>query len=361
VSIAIIFGTRPEIIKIAPLIRAFQNRNIEFKLIHTGQHYDYELSKVFIEELELPSPNYSFKLLESKPATQIGEMMIKLGRALRKINPRLLIIQGDTNSMLASALTGVKLGLPVGHIEAGLRSYDWQTPEEHNRRMVDHISDLLFAPTNLAKRNLQDEKVHGKIFVTGNTVVDAVKHYIRVADKKSAIMEKVKFEEYALVTFHRSENVDNPYVLRNFVKVLTEMPIPAIFPVHPRTLACLRQYRLLENLSSSKTIQLLPPLGYFDTLKLMKNCKILLTDSGGLQEEATTPWIKKPVLVLRKSTERPESVITGFAKVVGVEKHKILKELINVLEEPPKLPDVSPFGDGNASKKIAEIVKQVVL
>jgi len=361
VSVAVVVGTRPEIIKIAPIIRAFQNRNVDFRLVHTGQHYDYELSKVFIQELELPRPDYSFRLRESKPATQIGEMMIKLGRTLRRIDPKLLIMQGDTNSMLASALTGVKLGLPIGHVEAGLRSYDWQMPEEHNRRMVDHVSDFLFAPTNLAKRNLENEKVHGEIFVTGNTVIDAVKQHIPIASRKSVIMKKVKLGGYALVTLHRSENVDNPYVLRNIVKALTEMPIPAVFPVHPRTATRLRQYKLLENLSSSKAIQLLPPIGYFDFLMLMKNCKIILTDSGGLQEEATAPWIRKPVLVLRTSTERPEAVVAGFARVVGVEKHKILKELTNILEDPPKLPDISPFGDGDAGEKIAEIVKKVIL
>jgi UDP-N-acetylglucosamine 2-epimerase (non-hydrolysing) len=361
VSVAIVVGTRPEIIKIAPIIRAFQNRSLDFRLIHTGQHYDYELSKLFIQELELPVPDYSFRLRESKPAAQIGEMMIKLGRALRRIDPKLLIIQGDTNSMLASALTGVKLSLPLGHVEAGLRSYDWQMPEEHNRRMVDHVSDFLFAPTNFAKRNLENEKVHGKIFVTGNTVIDAVKQYMPVASKKSVIMEKVKMEEYALVTFHRSENVDNPAVLGNIVRALTEMPIHAVFPVHPRTSKRLRQYKLLGKLSSSKSIQLLPPIGYFDFLMLMKNCKIILTDSGGLQEEATAPWIRKPVLVLKASTERPEAVESGFARVVGVEKRKILKELKKILEEPPKLPDTSPFGDGNAGVRIAEIVEKVIL
>jgi len=355
-KVAIVVGTRPEVIKMAPVIREFQKRKLDFVFIHTGQHYDYEMSKTFIEELKLPEPEYSFILKNRSPASQIGEMMTKLEKVLIETNPQFLLIQGDTNTMLAAALTGVKVGIPVGHVEAGLRSYDWRMPEEHNRRMVDHVSDLLFAPTEKAKKNLENEHVYGKIFVTGNTVIDAVMQHIKIAEEKSKIMEKIPFKEYILITAHRAENVDNPKTLKNFVETFLELPIPAVYPIHPRTMKRLKENNLYDKLSNTDKILLLPPVGYLDMLILMKNCKLILTDSGGLQEEATVPLIRKPVLVLRQSTERPEAVEAGFAKVIGTEKMKILNEVAKTLNPDLKLPETSPFGDGRASERIINIL-----
>lgn len=236
-EITIIVGTRPETVKMAPVIRELQRRGTNFCFVHSGQHFDYEMSIQFIEELELPDPDFSFQLENQKPAAQIGEMMLKLEKILSQVKPKLLLIQGDTNTMLAAALTGVKLGIKVGHVEAGLRSYDWRMPEEHNRRMVDHVSDMLFAPTEEAKKNLESEHVYGEIYVTGNTVIDAVIQHLPAAEKKSKIMDKIKFdkEEYSIATVHRAENVDTSAVLRNFVYAFVESPIPIVFPVHPRT------------------------------------------------------------------------------------------------------------------------------
>ena len=354
-SLAIVVGTRPETIKLAPVIKELEKRGISFTFIHTGQHYDYMLSLKFIEELELPKPDYSFKLRSSRPASQMGEMVVKLERVLRRCKPKLMTIQGDTNTMLAAALAGVKLFIPVGHVEAGLRSYDWRMPEEHNRRMVDHVSTLLFAPTELAKQNLLNEKVYGKVYVTGNTVVDAVKQCLPLAEKTSHIMEEIPFKDYILATVHRAENVDDPKVLRNFVEVFLKAPLPVVFPVHPRTAKNLRRFNLMKKLKESNNVLLLPPIGYFDFLLLMKYCTLIMTDSGGLQEEATVPEIRKPVLVLRLSTERPEAVEAGFARVVGVDKRKILKTLHEVVEKPLSLPSCSPFGDGFASQRIVDI------
>jgi len=353
-EIAVVVGTRPETIKMAPVIRELEKRRIEFVFIHTGQHYDYNMSRQFIAELGLPEPDYSFELENHKPASQIGEMMVKLEKSLSKVNPKILLVQGDTNTMLAAALTGVKLGLKVGHIEAGLRSYDWRMPEEHNRRMVDHVSDMLFAPTERAKKNLEEEHAYGEIYVTGNTVIDAVAQHMPIAETKSKIISKIKFDagEYALLTVHRAENVDNPKVLKNFVEAFLKSPIPLVFPVHPRTLNRLKEFNLYHMLATSKNIQLLPPVGYFDFLKLMKNCRFILTDSGGLQEEATSPLIRKPVLVLRTSTERPEAVEAGFAKVVGTNRDAITSGMREISDNPPKLPEQSPFGDGKAGKRI---------
>ena len=359
-EIAIVVGTRPETIKMAPVIRELEKRGISFVFIHTGQHYDYNMSRQFIVELGLPEPDISFELENHKPAAQIGEMIAKLEKSLSKVDTKMLLIQGDTNTMLAAALTGVKLGLKVGHIEAGLRSYDWRMPEEHNRRMVDHISDMLFAPTERSKKNLEDEHVYGKIYVTGNTVIDAVAQHLPLAETKSNIIDEIKFgtEDYALLTVHRAENVDDPKVLKNFVEAFLQSPIPIVFPIHPRTLKRLKEFNLHHKLASSKNIQLLPPVGYFDFLKLMKECRFILTDSGGIQEEATSPMIRKPVLILRISTERPEAVEGGFAKVIGTNRDAIINEIRKILDNPPKLPGRSPFGDGKAAKHITEIVSK---
>lgn len=359
-SINIVVGTRPEIIKMAPVIRELQNQNVPFIFTHTGQHYDYNMSLQFIKELNLPNPNHSFKLTNSKPASQIGEMITKLDQTFHNNKTRLILTQGDTNTMLATALTGVKLGLKVGHIEAGLRSYDWRMPEEHNRRMVDHISDILFAPTNRAKQNLIKEQVYGRIYVTGNTVIDAIIQHLPFAEKNSQIMHSVAFKEFALATLHRAENVEDKKILTALIEAFIESPIPIIFPIHPRTTKKLQKLNMLEKLKNSRNIHLTPPLGYFDFLVLMKHCKIILTDSGGLQEEGTAPHIRKQVLVLRLSTERPEAVEAGFAKIVGVKKNSILKALAKSLNETPELPLCSPFGNGKASQKIVKTIKTAI-
>jgi UDP-N-acetylglucosamine 2-epimerase (non-hydrolysing) len=356
-TVAIVVGTRPETIKMAPIIREMEKQNIPFTFIHTGQHYDYNMSLHFIKELKLPNPDHSFKLINSRPASQIGEMMTKLDRTLDLQKTRLLLIQGDTNTMLATALTGIKLCLKIGHIESGLRSYDWRMPEEHNRRMVDHVSDMLFAPTKITKQNLLKEHVYGKIYITGNSVIDAVIDHLPIAEKQSEIMQTIKFKKYLLATLHRVENVDDPKTLKGVINAFLDSPIPIVFPAHPRTTKKLQQLQLLEKLKNSKNIQITPPLGYFDFLVLMKNCQFILTDSGGIQEEATAPNIRKAVLVLRLSTERPEAVSSGFARVIGVKKSNILEVLKRYLDDPPTLPVSSPFGDGRASEKIINVIK----
>jgi len=246
-SVAVVVGTRPEIIKMAPVVKELEKRGIEFIFIHTGQHYDYEMSQVFIEELGLPRPHESFRLESSNPASQMGEMLIKLEKALERYRkPRVVLIQGDTNTMLAAGLAALKLGVRIGHVEAGLRSFDWRMPEEHNRRMIDHVSHYLFAPTEVARRNLLEEHVWGEVFVTGNTVVDAMDMYFdKVREVEAKVMEQIRFGEYALVTFHRAENVDNPQTLRDFVRILRRSPLPVVFPIHPRTRRRLQGVRAL--------------------------------------------------------------------------------------------------------------------
>jgi len=354
----VIVGTRPEIVKMAPIIRALDEQNLPYVLVHCGQHYDYNMSQQFIEELELPKPDYGFKVKAYSPGLQTGRILTIVERVVKKVKPEIVLVEGDTNGVLASALAAIKLNVSVGHVEAGLRSFDLRMPEEHNRRLVDHLSAYLFAPTQVARNNLERESVWGNIYVTGNTVIDAVIQHMPLAERKSSIMDKIRFRRFALITAHRAENVDDPAVLKNFVEAFAEAPIPIVYPIHPRTRKRLRQQKMWRKCSGAKNVQLLPPLGYFDFLVLMKNCEMIITDSGGIQEEATAPPIRKPILVIRLSTERPEAVEAGFAKLVGVEKQNILAAMEETLNEKRGLPKTSPYGDGTAAKKIVKILTQ---
>ncbi len=239
-----------------------------------------------------------------------------------------------------------------------MRSFDLRMPEEHNRRLTDHVSEYLFTPTERAKANLLKENVWGKIYLTGNTAIDAVIQHLPIAEKKSAIMEKIPFETFALATAHRAENVDNPRVLASFMEVFSKSPIPIVYPMHPHTRKRLQENNMLTQIKALKNVVVLPPLGYLDFLVLMKNCKLIITDSGGIQEEATAPDIRKPVLVTRLSTERPEAVEAGFAKVVGTEGKNILAAIKEAVKNEVELPYVSPFGDGTAAQKTVDVLKR---
>ena len=356
-SFMVVVGTRPEIIKMAPVVRAFEAQSLPYIFVHCGQHYDYNMSQQFIEELELPTPEYGFRVKAYTPGLQTGRILTLIERVVKKEVPKVVLVEGDTNGVLASALAAIKLGVPVGHVEAGLRSFDLRMPEEHNRRLVDHVSQYLFAPTETARRNLDRENVWGKIYVTGNTVIDAVMQHLPLAEKKSQILGKIRFKRFALVTAHRAENVDDPVVLRNFVEAFAEAPIPVVYPIHPRSKKRLRQQKMLRKLGPTENVQFLPPLGYFDFLVLMKNCEMIITDSGGIQEEATAPGIRKPVLVIRLSTERPEAVEAGFARVVGTQKAGVLNAMEQTLDDRRRLPRTSPYGDGTAARKIVDILR----
>ncbi len=357
-AVTVVAGTRPEIIKMAPVIRALQKNKIPLTFVHCGQHYDYNMSQQFIEDLELPAPDYSFKIKAYSAGVQTARIMLNMDSLLKKTAPSIVLEEGDTNSVLAAALAANKRGVPSGHVEAGLRSFDLRMPEEHNRRLTDHISDYLFAPTALAEANLKKESVWGKIYVTGNTIIDAVLQHLPLAEKKSRILKQIRFKKFALATAHRAENVDNLPVLKNFVAAFAESPVPVVYPMHPRTKKRLRQNKMYAKILKDENVQVLPPVGYLDFLVLMKRCELIVTDSGGIQEEATAPPIRKPVLVIRLSTERPEAVEAGFAKIVGTDKKKILSGIDAALAQRKKLPAESPFGDGNAAEKIVEIIQK---
>ena len=356
----VVTGTRPEIIKMAPILRNLKKTHLPHLHIHCAQHYDYNMAQQFIENLDLPTPSHWLKIDSTTPGTQTAEIMTKLDQLIGEVDPSIVLVEGDTNTVLSAALAANKRIVPIGHVEAGLRSYDLRMPEEHNRRLTDHISDYLFAPTDRAKSNLEKENVWGKIFLTGNTAIDAVYEHLPIAEKKSTILEKIPFEKFALATAHRAENVDDPKVLESFIEVFEKSPLPIVYPMHPRTRKRLEQNGLLQKIEKMSNVKVFDPLGYLDFLMLMRQCSIIITDSGGIQEEATAPQIRKRVLVIRLSTERQEAVEAGFATVVGTDSKKILQALNNAVEEKELLPYSSPFGDGHAAERIVNLIKREV-
>ncbi|MCW4000430.1 MAG: UDP-N-acetylglucosamine 2-epimerase (non-hydrolyzing) [Candidatus Bathyarchaeota archaeon] len=356
--VVVVTGTRPEIIKMAPIIRALQKAALPYMFVHCGQHYDYNMAQQFIENLELPAPSHWLKIESSSPGAQTAEIMMRMDELLSKNPCSIVLVEGDTNTVLSAALAANKRVVPIGHVEAGLRSFDLRMPEEHNRRLTDHISNYLFAPTQRAIANLEDEKVWGKVFLTGNTAIDAVNEHLPIAEKKSRIMEQVRFGEFVLATAHRAENVDDPAVLESFIGVFEESPLPIVYPMHPRTKRRLEENGKLSALMEMPNVLVLPPLGYLDFLMLEKMCRLIITDSGGIQEEATAPQIRKHVLVIRLSTERPEAAEAGFARVVGTDKNRILAAMNEALASETPLPSASPFGGGHAAQRTVEIIKE---
>lgn len=348
-------GTRPEIIKMSPIILALDKKKIPYLFLYTGQHHDYNLSLRFIFELGLMT-NLSINLNFDKPALQIAEMIKKLHEIFKRYQPSMVLLEGDTNSVLATAITALKHGIRIGHVESGLRSEDWRMPEEHNRRVVDHISDLLFAPTAIAAKRLKLERVYGEIYLTGNTVVDAVMKYLPIAVSRSNIIEKNGLKDFIFLTLHRSENVDNPRILSNLLNALLEVEIDVVWPVHPRTKKNIIKFGFEKKLKQSKYINLIKPVGYFDCLVLEKECRLIVTDSGGIQEEATVPGIRKRVVVARDFTERPEGIKAGFARLAGTRKESLLKSINSALDDNSDLPTCSPYGDGRAAQRIINAI-----
>jgi len=350
---AIVMGTRPEIIKLAPIIEKIQKKNCN--LIFTGQHFDYQMGLKFIDQLGIRKPDNILTIAKSSPSFQMGQIITKLSQIFQDIQPETVIVQGDTNTVLAASICSIKLGIPISHVESGLRSFDWRMPEEHNRIATDHISELLFAPTKNAKDNLNNEKVHGKIFVTGNTVLDSIKKYSRTSSKKSSLI--IDDKDFILLTMHRAENVDNKKILTIIIKAITTSNKKIIFPVHPRTLKRLKEFHLLNKLKTSKMVILLNSTGYFEMLELMKKCSFIITDSGGIQEEATAPQIRKKTFVIRKTTDRPEAVKDGFSNLIGANYEKIVSAIKNGdnYNIPKKR---SPYGNGYSAKQIISHIRK---
>lgn len=363
-KIAVIIGTRPEIIKMAPVIDEIEKRNAEYVLIHTGQHYDHEMSDQFFIDLELKKPDYNIGVGSGSHGEQTANMIKGIEEVLLDEKPDLILVQGDTNAVLSGAIVASKLHIPVGHVEAGLRSYDKSMPEEINREVADVCSKMFFVPTEESAINLLFEGISPKdIFITGNTIVDACMRNLKIAEKKSNMPLKVNEGDTILtLTMHRAENVDDPIRLQNIVDALMELQeITIVFPAHPRTLKNLKNNNLLQKIENADHIKLIKPLGYLDFLILLSKSRFIMTDSGGLQEEAIT--LNIPCATLRYNTERPETVTAGGNVLVGSKKDQIVdtvKEILNngnIYSQMSEAPN--PYGMGDASKNILDAILSI--
>ncbi len=362
-------GTRPEIIKMAPILEVLnRKKSFDVVLVHTGQHYDWNMSGIFFKEFNLPEPDIHLGVGSSSQSRQTAAVMVGIEEALRKYRPDLVISVGDTNSVVGTAMASVKEEVPFVHVEAGLRSYDFSMPEEINRRIADHIATFNMAPTERAKVNLLEEGISpSKVFLTGNTIVDAVKRMLPLADRSRVLeeLELTKEDPILLVTVHRKENVEKEYRLGGIVKALRKLDeFVVVWPLHPRTEAALKRFNLLDDLLSAKHIILIEPLSYLDFLKLLASSQIVATDSGGVQEEAVT--LKIPCVILRNNTERPEVIDLGLGKVAGTNPSTIIASVRDFFYREeyllPRMKDyTNPFGDGNAAKKIVRILEGVNL
>jgi UDP-N-acetylglucosamine 2-epimerase (non-hydrolysing) len=350
-------GARPNFMKIAPVIREMSKFNSRFDqvLLHTGQHYDKDMSKSFFADLNLPNPDIYLGVGSGTHAEQTGTIMIEFEKCLLQEKPDLVVVVGDVNSTLACSLVAAKMGIRVAHVEAGLRSFDWTMPEEINRVLTDKLSDFLFttcedAGRNLAAEGIPDERIH----FAGNVMIDSLLGHLRLGEKseildKLHLREKAKIQKYALITLHRPSNVDRKETLAPILDALEQLngEIPVIFPAHPRTLKQITKFNL-------DTIPLLPPVRYIDFISLMSNAAIVLTDSGGIQEETTILGV--PCLTLRPNTERPITITEGTNTLVGNDPQKIMSEARRILEDGIPRKKMPRFWDGKAAGRIVEVL-----
>lgn len=350
-KLAFILGTRPEIIKLSPLIRACETKDIPSITIHTGQHYSEELDAVFFRDLNLDTPDYNLDVGSHRHGRQTGEMLVEIERILLDEKPELTVVQGDTNSTLAGGIVASKLDCELVHVEAGLRSFDREMPEEVNRILVDHVADMLFAPTVESSKQLRQEGVSAdRIEVTGNTIVDAVYDHETLALEKSEILSEIGLEsgEFALLTAHRAANVDDPdrfaNLLRGVGQFARRTDKEVVYPVHPRATDRIGTF----DLDVPPQIRLIEPLSFLDFLRLESAASIVFTDSGGVQEE--TCVLGTPCVTLRDNTERPETVTVGSNVLAGTDPEVIVEAGLEMLETESEWDP--PFGDGNATKRI---------
>ncbi len=358
-------GTRPEIIKMAPIIEALNKRDsMDMVLVHTGQHYDWNMSGVFFREFNLPEPDLHLGVGSGSQSKQTATIMVKVEEVIEKQSPDVVLSLGDTNSVLGTALASVKAEVPFVHVEAGLRSYDFSMPEEINRRVADHVASLNMAPTERASINLVEEGISpSKVFLTGNTIVDAVRRMAPLINKSNILteLELSEGDPILLITVHRKENVDREYRLRGIVEAIKKLDeFLVIWPVHPRTNRALKAYKMLDDLLSLNHVILTEPLSYIDFLKLLSSSQVVATDSGGIQEEAVT--LKVPCVILRNNTERPEVIELGIGRIAGTSPSNVVaavrdffyrEELRVRVKKSP-----NPFGDGTASIRIVKILEE---
>ena len=352
-----IVGTRPQFIKaavVSKLIREDFNQDLKEKIIHTGQHYDKNMSANFFKELQIPKPDYNLGIGSGEHGYQTGRMLIEIEKKLSKERTDVVLVYGDTNSTLAGALGAVKLHIPVAHIEAGLRSFNKKMPEEINRVLTDHISSLLFCPTKTAVENLKKEGITKGVYQSGDVMWDSLIHYKdKIKNSKILLKLNLKLKKYYLVTIHRANTVDNWENLKNILDSLERVNQQVIFPLHPRTKKMIKNNHY--SISNSK-INFIKPVGYIDALALQKNALAVLTDSGGVQKEAY--FFKVPCITLREETEWIETVKSGWNAIVGIDKEKINRTLNNLSRKNTSHPNF--YGDGRAGERITQILKKVI-
>jgi UDP-GlcNAc3NAcA epimerase len=350
-----IVGARPQFVKASPVSRALRRAGHKELILHTGQHYDYEMSQIFFEELDIPMPDINLGIGSGSHGLQTGQMLMGIENIMTKEMPDWVLVYGDTNSTLAGALAAAKLHIPVAHIEAGLRSFNREMPEEHNRVLTDHCADLLFCPTQTAKENLAREGLTRNVCLVGDTMYDAILLFFDIAQQRSEVTNELGLtpKGYLLATLHRPQNVDIPENLWGLLDAFVDIGETIVFPVHPRTANKIKELDpdFLLTLENSN-VRLIPPVGYLDMLVLEKNARIILTDSGGVQKEAF--FLGVPCVTLRSETEWVETVNSGWNKLVGVDRNQIVKTVQCCKQPEDRQPPI--FGEGNASERILSII-----
>ena len=361
-----VVGARPQFIKAAPVVKALRAAGQTEVLVHTGQHYDDEMSAVFFRDLETPEPDFNLGVGSGPHGWQTGQMLMRIEEVLLAEKPDWVLVYGDTNSTLAGALAAVKLYIPLAHVEAGLRSFNREMPEEHNRVLTDHCSDLLFCPTQTAVDNLAREGITQGVHLVGDTMYDAVLQFAEIARQRSTILQDLglKPKSYLLATVHRPYNTDIPENLCNILAVLAEIEEPIIFPIHPRTRQRIVEFGLdnprsetyTEHSRSIRNPKLIEPVGYLDMLVLEQHARMILTDSGGMQKEAY--FFGVPCVTLRPETEWVETVRAGWNVVVAASRAQIVRA-VNGREWPQETPP-AVFGDGRAAHGIvAQLMEEL--
>jgi len=343
-----VVGARPQFVKCAPVSREVRKVHEEV-LVHTGQHYDYGLSEVFFHDLDIPAPDYHLGIGSGSHGVQTGRMLAAIEDVLVKEEPGVVLVYGDTNSTLAGALAAAKLHVPVAHIEAGLRSFDRRMPEEVNRVLTDHTSDLLFCPTETAVANLAAEGITAGVHLTGDVMVDALRENLPLA-KERAADPGFSPKEYFLATVHRAGNTDDPAALRAILEAFSCLEVPVVFPVHPRTRKKLAEY----GIAPAANVRLVEPLPYFDMLALLAGARAVLTDSGGIQKEAYI--LEVPCVTLRENTEWVETIEDGWNVLVGADAGRIVLEAERAGDARRR--HSARFGDGHAAARIAAIITE---
>lgn len=352
-KIVTVVGARPQFIKAAPVSKALQEAGYTEFLLHTGQHYDYGMSQVFFDELGLPMANANLDVRSGGHGQQTGQMLIGIEDILLAEKPDWVLVFGDTNSTLAGALAAIKLHIPLAHVEAGLRSFNRQMPEEHNRVLTDHCADLLFCPTQTAVENLAREGITNGVYRVGDPMYDAVLMFSEKAQKATIVSDLgLKPGGYLLATLHRAYNTDDPQTLQALLKMLLALDEPVVFPLHPRTRMKMQSFGLTDLMTGSNHLRLIEPVSYLDMLCLEKNARMLLTDSGGMQKEAY--FFGVPCLTLRPETEWVETVQSGWNILVGDDPARISSALQHHFPPADQRPDV--FGDGTAALTIARLL-----